>query len=98
MTMLVNSPNAPRPTGITLEIADTLAAIERNYGREGSGPGTRFEGRLLEDVQAEAVLRCISQLAESEADKIRANTDYMVNSTIAAALDDFAELLTGEGP
>jgi hypothetical protein len=37
-----------------------LARIEVNYEREGSGPGSRFEGRLLEDVQAEAVLRFLS--------------------------------------
>lgn len=53
----VPSPNAPRPAGLTLEIADMLRRIEYNYDREGSGPGSRFEGRLLEDVQAEAVLR-----------------------------------------
>lgn len=51
------SPNAPRPTGLVLEIADMLRRIENNYTREGSGPGSRFEGRLLEDVQAEAVVR-----------------------------------------
>jgi len=34
-----------------------LCRIERNYEREGSGPGSRFEGRLLEDVQAEVMLR-----------------------------------------
>jgi len=44
---------------MTLQIADMLAAIERNYEREGSGPGSRFEGRLLEDVQAEAVMRTL---------------------------------------
>ncbi len=54
----VTSPNAPRPADpLTLEIADMLRRIEINYGREGSGPGSRFEGRLLEDVQAEAVMR-----------------------------------------
>ena len=34
-----------------------LYRIEANYEREGSGPGSRFEGRLLQDVQAEAILR-----------------------------------------
>ncbi len=54
----VTSPNAPRPADpLTLEIADMLRRIEINYGREGSGPGSRFEGCLLEDVQAEAVMR-----------------------------------------
>lgn len=56
------SPNAPRPADpLTLEIADMLRRIEANYDREGSGPGSRFEGRLLEDVQAEAILRRICQ-------------------------------------
>jgi hypothetical protein len=40
-----------------------LMRIARNYEREGSGPGGRFEGRLLEDVQAAAVVRaCQSQV------------------------------------
>jgi hypothetical protein len=39
------------------EIADALVAIERNYQREGSGPGSRFEGKRLEVVQAEFVVR-----------------------------------------
>jgi len=56
--VVVASPNAPRPDDpLTLELADMLRRIEANYEREGSGPGSRFEGRLLEDVQAEAVLR-----------------------------------------
>jgi hypothetical protein len=54
----VSSPNAPRPDDpLVIRISDGLAAITRNYEREGSGPGTRFEGRLLEDVQAEWVVR-----------------------------------------
>ncbi len=55
------SPNVPRPTGIVLEVADMLRRIEINYGREGSGPGSRFEGRLLEDVQAEAAIRWLAK-------------------------------------
>ena len=56
------SPNAPRPADeLTLEIADMLRRIEINYEREGSGPRSRFEGRLLEDVQAEAVLRRVRE-------------------------------------
>lgn len=52
------SPNAPRPADpLTREVADALARVERNYEREGSGPGSRFEGRLLEDVQAELAVR-----------------------------------------
>lgn len=39
------------------EIAQMLWHIEGNYNREGSGPGSRFEGRTREAVQAEAVLR-----------------------------------------
>lgn len=56
----VPSPNAPRPEDpVTRAVADTLRRIERNYGREGSGPGSRFEGRLLEDVQAEAAVAMV---------------------------------------
>jgi hypothetical protein len=56
----VASPNAPRPEDpLTRELADGLARIERNYGREGSGPGSRFEGRLLEDVQAGWIVRTV---------------------------------------
>jgi hypothetical protein len=56
------SPNAPRPEDpLTRELADGLARIERNYEREGSGPGSRFEGRLLEDVQAEWAVRTIGR-------------------------------------
>ena len=54
----VSSPNKPRPDDpLMLEIADMLRRIEINYDREGSGPDSRFEGRLLEDVQAERVVR-----------------------------------------
>jgi hypothetical protein len=49
----VNSPNKPRPADpLVLTVAEQLRRIENNYLREGSGPGSRFEGRLLEDVQA----------------------------------------------
>ena len=62
VSVLVPSPDAPRPSDpLTVEIADMLRRIEANYGREGSGPGSRFEGRLLEDVQAEAVLRRVRE-------------------------------------
>ena len=58
----VASSNKPRPADLlTLDIADMLRHIEINYGCEGSGPGSRFEGRLLEDVQAEAVLRRVRE-------------------------------------
>jgi hypothetical protein len=56
----MTSPNTPRPTGLVREVADMLRRIEANYEREGSGPGSRFEGRLLEDAQAEAVVRFIT--------------------------------------
>lgn len=56
--MVVPSPNAPRPDDpLIRDVSDTLFRIARNYDREGSGPGSRFEGRLLEDVQAECVVR-----------------------------------------
>lgn len=58
----VYSPNKPRPAQPDVRFAaDTLRIIEVNYQREGSGPGSRFEGRLLEDIQAETVLRLISR-------------------------------------
>jgi hypothetical protein len=41
-------------------IADTLARVERNYDREGSGPGSRFEGMLREDAEAQCVLRLLA--------------------------------------
>jgi hypothetical protein len=71
----VASPNAPRPADPEIvHTADTLRRIEHRYGEEGSGPGSRFEGRLLEDVQAEAVVRMVrevcAQLAEREADEL----------------------------
>ena len=39
-----------------------LIAIEANYERETSGPGSRFEGQRLEIVQARAVLRRIREI------------------------------------
>lgn len=39
------------------EIADTLYVIQCNYEREGTGPGSRFEGERLEVVQARWVIR-----------------------------------------
>ena len=54
------SPNAPRPDDpLIIEISDALYRISVNYEREGSGPGSRFEGRLLEDVQVEWIIRHI---------------------------------------
>lgn len=39
------------------QIAHMLVAIEVNYRREGSGPGSRFAGMRLEYVQACAAIR-----------------------------------------
>ena len=74
MATAKESSNVPRPTGLTLEIADALRHIEANYEREGSGPGSRFEGRLLEDVQAEWVMRELHAQADrffTDTSKIR---------------------------
>lgn len=46
---------------LTREIAGMLVRIEINYQRETSGPGSRFEGRTLESVQAEAVVRRVRE-------------------------------------
>ena len=60
--IVVASPNAPRPDDpFVVYIADTLRRIEINYEREGSGPGSRFEGRLVEDVQAQTVVRIVRE-------------------------------------
>jgi hypothetical protein len=54
------SPCKPRPDDpLAIAVADTLRRIEVNYDREGSGPGSRFEGRLLEDVQARSVIAMV---------------------------------------
>lgn len=55
-------------TELADEVAQMLTAVERNYQRETSGPGTRFEGRCLEAVQAEAVIRRIRDRDEDQAD------------------------------
>lgn len=56
----MTSPNAPRPSdSLVIAVADTLARTEANYGREGSGPGSRFEGMLLEDVQARTAVALV---------------------------------------
>jgi len=63
MAEAVNSPNKPRPSDpLIIEVADTLWRIARNYDKEGSGPGSRFEGRLLEDVQAEWIVRMLREV------------------------------------
>lgn len=63
----VPSPNAPRPADpLVRELADGLRRIEFNYQKEGSGPGSRFEGRLPEDVQAEWVMRELARTGHGE--------------------------------
>jgi hypothetical protein len=65
----VESPNKPRPDDRLLRaVADTLRRIEANYDREGSGPGSRFEGELLEDIQARTAVAMVrAQQAEAAA-------------------------------
>lgn len=43
------------------EIAQMLTRVEANYQREGSGPGSRFEGQRLETAQARRVIREIRE-------------------------------------
>jgi hypothetical protein len=43
------------------EITWMLVRIGDNYARETSAPGSRFEGKMLEDVQAEAVIRRVRE-------------------------------------
>ena len=57
--VVVESPNKPRPDGLIRAVADALRRVEINYHREGSGPGSRFEGRLLEDIQAQVAVRMV---------------------------------------
>ena len=73
---VVASPNKPRPDDpVAIEVADMLRRIENNYDREGSGPGSRFEGQLLEDVQARAVIKLVAarqpQPAPGDAPELR---------------------------
>lgn len=68
-TTVTDSPNAPRPSGrLVLDVADGLRRIENNYAREGSGPGSRFEGQLLEDAQAVWAVREVRTRAEASED------------------------------
>lgn len=67
--VITDSPNAPRPADeLTRDIADGLRRIENNYTSEGSGPGSRFEGQLLEDAQAVWALREMRTRAEASED------------------------------
>ena len=57
----MSSPNRPRPDDpLAIAVADALRRAESNYHREGSGPGGRFEGQLLEDVQARTALAVVA--------------------------------------
>jgi hypothetical protein len=83
-----NSPNKPRPSDpLVREVADALARIERNYEAEGSGPGSRFEGRLLEDVQAEMAVRMTRDAVRQATGKVlgRVIATYPVQEAHAAA-------------
>lgn len=51
------SPTKEPRDALEAEIADTLYRIQVNYEREGTGPGSRFEGERLEVVQARWVIR-----------------------------------------
>ena len=48
------------------EVSGMLVRIGNNYARETSAPGTRFEGRTLESVQAEAVIRRVRERIYAE--------------------------------
>jgi hypothetical protein len=54
---LVASPTVRSADPLVRELSDGLSRIALNYVREGSGPGSRFEGKMLEDVQAEWIIR-----------------------------------------
>ena len=54
-------PAPPDPDPLVREIAHTLYAIQCNYEREGTGPGSRFEGETLEQVQARYVVRRVRE-------------------------------------
>ena len=73
--VVVSSPNKPRPTDRwALAIANAIRQTENNYHREGSGPGSRFEGELLEDVQARVAISFMlaRQAEESGTTELRA--------------------------
>jgi hypothetical protein len=57
---VVASPMAPPPEDpFVTEIEEMLYRILVNHEREGSGPGSRFEGKTLERCQSEQVIRHI---------------------------------------
>jgi len=54
------SPNSNRHEDpLVRELADALDRIAANYAAEGAGPGSRFAGQLLEDVQAAYAVRML---------------------------------------
>lgn len=58
-------PTRPPSDPVEEYVASMLVSIERNYCREGTGWGSRFEGERLEVVQARAVIRHLQLLAEA---------------------------------
>ena len=93
LAQMVREARVPPPEGRHVpqawidEMIETSPAFAEAYRAEWDRQSER-KGALAERER-------IVQLAESEADKLRNNTDFMVNSTVAAALEDFAELLKG---
>lgn len=63
--VFVEVPTVRPADPLAREIGDRLYRITRNYEREGTGPGSRFEGQLLEDVMAVAVVGWLLQTEES---------------------------------
>lgn len=63
----LNTPSDIRPDDDPLlaELADALWRIAGNYAREGSGPGSRFEGERLEVAQARFLIRRVREDAKS---------------------------------
>jgi len=61
MTYLSDRPDEPEDIPEVKELADMLYRILVNYEREGSGPGSRFEGMTLERVQARAAMRFVRE-------------------------------------
>jgi hypothetical protein len=60
---MVADQQIPDDEALAEEVANMLWRIEGNYHREGSGPGSRFEGQRLEVAQARAVIRCVRDAA-----------------------------------
>lgn len=59
--VFVEVPTVRPADPLAKEIGDRLHLVTRNYEREGSGPGSRFEGQLLEDVLAVAVMHWLAE-------------------------------------